>query len=118
MDKMKTVEQNGQRFVMVPVEEYQRIMEALEDAADVKAYDAAVKRGEEAFPVDLFDRIDSGENGVRVFREYRGLTLKQLGGLAGVSEAYLSQIESGKRKGDRVLRKIAKALNVDVELLD
>ena len=40
-----------------------------------------------------------GESKIRVWREYRGLTVKALAEAAGVTPAYLSQIETGAREG-------------------
>ncbi|MCH8184295.1 MAG: helix-turn-helix transcriptional regulator [Proteobacteria bacterium] len=57
-----------------------------------------------------------GENPIKVFREYRGLTQKQLAKKTDTSAAYLSQIETGRRTGSiKLLRRLAGALNVEVE---
>ncbi len=53
-------------------------------------------------------------------REARGLTQAQLAKKAGVTEAYVSMLESGKRKAPSLpaLQRLAKALGVPVtELL-
>ncbi len=66
--------------------------------------------------IDLVDRLLADENPIRVFREYRGMTQRELATKVGVNAAYLSQIESGKRGGStRILRAIANALNVDLD---
>jgi transcriptional regulator with XRE-family HTH domain len=57
-----------------------------------------------------------GENPVNVWREYRGLTQQQLADKVKISKAYLSQIETGKRKGStKILSTIAKALDVSLD---
>jgi transcriptional regulator with XRE-family HTH domain len=44
------------------------------------------------------------------------LTQQQLAAKAGISKPYLSQLESGKRRGGLgVLKKIAQALNISLE---
>ena len=58
-----------------------------------------------------------GEN-IRRIRQERGLTLKQLGDLVGVSEAYIRAYETGRRNPKiKSLEAIAQALAVNVEVL-
>lgn len=112
--KLERIEKNGKTFVMVPLEDY----ESMEDAANVAAFDAARARGEESFPIDLFDRIDAGENPVKVFRKYRKMTQTGLAAAAGVTHAYISQIETGEKEGSlQVFSAIAKALGIGLDLL-
>ncbi|HEY0911821.1 MAG TPA: helix-turn-helix transcriptional regulator [Bradyrhizobium sp.] len=56
------------------------------------------------------------ERKIRVWREYRGLTIKALAKTSGLAAAYLSQIETGKREGTiETFKKIAAALRVDID---
>lgn len=58
-----------------------------------------------------------GEN-IRRIRQERGLTLKQLGDMVGVSEAYIRAHESGRRNPKlKSLEALAQALTVSVEIL-
>lgn len=58
-----------------------------------------------------------GEN-IRRIRQERGLTLKQLGDMVGVSEAYIRAYESGRRNPKlKSLEALAQALAVNVEVL-
>jgi transcriptional regulator with XRE-family HTH domain len=60
--------------------------------------------------------ILDGGNPVKVWREYREMTQQQLAAAAGISASYLSQIESGKRRGSaEVLAAIARALRLTVD---
>ena len=95
---------------------------ALEDARDAQAIEDFHRRlvagEEETLPVAVLDRILGGENPVRVLRGHRGLTLQELADECGVSNAHISQVERGKRSmSTDVLKKMAQALRVDVELL-
>ena len=55
---------------------------------------------------------------IRRQRELQELSLRQLAGLAGISNPYLSQIERGLRApSEEVLRAIAESLNVSADLL-
>ncbi|MBI9051379.1 MAG: helix-turn-helix transcriptional regulator [Anaerolineaceae bacterium] len=59
-----------------------------------------------------------GENAIRVYRDYRGLTQEKLAAEVGISVPYLSQLEGGKRKGSLdVVSRVARALRVDLEKL-
>lgn len=111
------VDEKGNKFVLLPVKEYERLCRNMETSADIAVYNAAMARKEEGFPKRLFDKIDEGRSAVTVFREYRRMKQSELAKASGITEAYLSQIESGKRKGSAVLKKIAKALRVPMELI-
>jgi DNA-binding XRE family transcriptional regulator len=111
---------SGDQMVVLPLAEYERLVEAVEDAADIRAYDAAKRRlaegRDEFIPAEFVDRILNGENKIRVWREYRGLTIKALAETCGMAAAYLSQIETGKREGTiETFKKIAAALRVDID---
>ena len=91
-----------------------------EELQDILDYDAAIlalERGEdELIPSEVVYAILDGENPIKVWREYRGLTQQQLADTAGISKPYLSQIETGKQKGTTDnLSAIAKALDVSLE---
>ena len=58
-----------------------------------------------------------GEN-IKRIRQEKGLTLKQLGDMVGVSEAYIRAYESGRRNPKiKSLEALAQALAVNVEVL-
>ncbi len=110
----------GERMVVLSLKDYEQLCAAAEDMADIRAYDRAKERLEagtdEMIPADFADRILDGESPVRVWREYRGLSIKQLAAGANISAAYLSQIEGGSRNGSlSTLRALAKALSLDVD---
>src|SRR5688500_20258342 len=111
---------NGDQMAVIPLTEYERLVEAAEDLADVRAYDEAMRRlaaGEaELVPAETVNRILDGENALRVRREYRGLTVKQLAEKAGVSAPFVSQIETGQREGSvETMRKLAEALEASLD---
>jgi DNA-binding XRE family transcriptional regulator len=91
--------------------------EMLEDIRDYDAIKAAIDRGEEELiPSEVVNAQLDGENPVKVWREYRGLTQQQLSEAAGISTPYLSQIETNKRAGTtEVLAAIAKALKLTLD---
>jgi len=53
---------------------------------------------------------------LKIWREYRGLTQTDLAAQAGLSQAQIAQMESGKREGKvLVLRKLADVLKIDLD---
>lgn len=113
------VEIAGQKIAMLPVADYQRLLELAEEQADLAAADRAEQRrrdGEEYVPFELIDRIVQGENAVRVWRTHRGLTQAQLAEAASLRKSTISEIENGKAQGKPAFwRALADALDVTVD---
>ena len=73
---------------------------------------------DERFPADFVNKLLDSDNRIGVWRKYRGLTMSALAEAAGISQSYLSDIENGKKDGSvKVLKRIAQALNTDVDLI-
>jgi DNA-binding XRE family transcriptional regulator len=86
--------------------------EMLEDAAATAAFHST--RDQEVVPAEMVNRLIAGENSVKVWREHRGLSQRDLAARAGLNSAYLSQIETGARKGSiGTVKKLAEALGVE-----
>ncbi|MDK1490507.1 helix-turn-helix transcriptional regulator [Sinorhizobium sp. 7-81] len=115
----------GDRMVVMPEDEYRKLAKAAEmaedeaDIAAVERFHARLASGdEELIPAEFVNRMLDGENRIKVWREYRAMTLRDLAAKADVSPAYLSQIESGKRDGTfDTIKKIAAALDITVDEL-
>ena len=54
---------------------------------------------------------------VREIRKNMGLTQEEFAESIGISNTYLAMIESGKRQGKLVIRKIADVYDIDLETL-
>ena len=81
--------------------EYERLREAAEDLADIESYnrikgDLAAGR-EELIPSEFVNRMIDGENPVRVFREFRGMTQTALAVASGVNRVQIADIEAWAR---------------------
>ncbi len=74
---------------------------------------------EETIPATVARRVFvEGLVPIRAFREWRGLTQQDLADRIASSKSYISQLETGHRApGLQTLRKIARALDVPVEML-
>ena len=108
---------NGKRtHAVIPFKEYERLMERIEIAEDVAAYDQAMAEDSETVPQELVDRLIEGDNPITVWREYRGLTATQLAKKSGVTASMISQIENGKKEASvKVMKSIAEALGVTLD---
>ena len=118
---VQTIEKDGKpEYVVVPIEEYRRMMAALEDAADAAAIERAWAEDAagETIPGDVVKAILEGVPPLRVWRKYRGLTLDRLAEGVGVSKGYLAQIENGQKPGTLDLfRRLADVLEVAIDEL-
>jgi DNA-binding XRE family transcriptional regulator len=106
-------------FVVVPYARWQAMTGGgAEDEFLAKRYRAARGRDDTEIPWDVAKRIVAGENAVKVYREWRGLTQEALARKVDSAKAYISQIETGAKPGGRaILRKIAAALGVPASVL-
>ena len=111
------IEENGQRrYAVIPITEYERMVDDLEMLDDIRAYDAAKVANDEYFPMELVNRLTSGENSVRVFREYRGLTPEALAKVSGLQPEIVYAAEADLRTvSERALVQIAEALRLELE---
>jgi len=112
----------GGEMAVLPRADYDAMVAALEervDVAEAQAILARVQAGEEeTFPGDLVARMVAGENAIKLMREHRGMTQAALADAAGTSTAYISQLETNRRKpGLDLARRIAGALRVDFDTL-
>jgi DNA-binding XRE family transcriptional regulator len=115
--KPQVLEVEGKpRLAVVPLADWQRIVERLEDAEDALAVRRWRADPRETIPADVVNRLLDGENKIRVWRMHRGLTQQALAAACGVSKPYISQLEANTRLASQaVLRKLAGALRVDLD---
>ena len=118
---VQIIEKDGRpEWAVLPYDEYERLLAAMEMLQDMQAYDevqqALASGEEELVPAEVADRLIDGENPIRVWREYRGMTQAELAEHAQISAAYLSQLETGKRAGTtEVLGRVALSLQVVID---
>lgn len=116
--------QDGEVAIM-PREEYEALVARLEEAEEDEGTARLVARaraeqseGGLLLPMNVVSRLADGENAVRVLREWRSQTQIDLASRTGLSQGYISDIETGRRTGTpTALRQIADALEVPLDLL-
>jgi ribosome-binding protein aMBF1 (putative translation factor) len=109
-----------EKTVTLSRRDFDALIEQLEDARDAAAHRlalAAIKAGEsELLPADMVKRMIAGESPVRLWREHRGMTARELAAKAAINTGYLSEIETGKKPGSvKSLSRIAAALGIKVD---
>lgn len=106
-------------YAVVPYDVYSRFLEAIEDQLDLLEFaavnDAIESQQTELVPAHVVYALLDGQNPIKVWREYRQITQVELANQIGISKAFMSQIESGTRSGEKHLASIAAVLQVDVD---
>jgi len=116
----------GEELVILPRMEYDALRAAAagheEDAADAAIYDARkadlARSFDARLPPEVSAAMMRGDSLLKALRKWRDVTQLHLAFKTNIAQGYLSDIESGRRKGtDETLKAIAKALNVPAEWL-
>src|SRR6202171_6304401 len=97
----------GDDLAVLPRNEYDRLVALAAEAKKavvasriVRNSTRALKEGREVvLPKAVADRLANGENAVRVIREWRDMIQGELAVGVGISQNYLSEIETGRRNG-------------------
>jgi hypothetical protein len=91
---------------ILPRKEYEALVikaaEADEDTGTVRLVARArseVAAGAPLLPKQVVERLTNGENPVRVMREWRDVTQLHLSFKTNLSQGYISDVETGRRKG-------------------
>jgi DNA-binding XRE family transcriptional regulator len=93
----------------------------MEDAADVAIYDArkADPVAAAPLPADISMAILRGESRLRAVRQWRGVTQSQLADRAGLTQGFLSDLESRRRTASAdTAGRLASALDVAVSWIE
>src|SRR5688572_2600696 len=95
---------SGDELAVLPRAEYERLLEEAEMQEDIRLYDEAARAlaaGEdEMIPSEFVHRLLEGESPIRVWREFRGISLEELARQAGIGVDRLSEIEGDDRFTD------------------
>jgi DNA-binding XRE family transcriptional regulator len=117
---VRTKTPSGEDITILPTAEYERLMEIAEETVDRRDSEIALLEIA-AGSVELLTHAEVTEllaatTPLAFWRRRRGLTQAALAAAAGISQAYMAQIEGGKRTGDvRVYQRVANVLRVDVD---
>jgi hypothetical protein len=113
---------NGEELVVLPRAEYEALLargdQDAEDADDVAIYDARkaeLAAGGGVLPPEVSAAVLRGDSRLKAVRKWRDQTQMDLESKTGIGQGYLSDLESGRRKGTpETLAKLAEVLDVPV----
>ena len=111
---------SGEEMVVLSRSEYDALVSASEDMEDILAAERSLARisagKTELVPDSEVDAYLDAPTPLAFWRNRRGLTQSTLARKVGVTQAYLSEIESGKKEARiGVLRGLAAALKVTMD---
>jgi DNA-binding XRE family transcriptional regulator len=111
---------DGEEMIALRRKDYEALIQRIEDLEDsltIADFERKLAAGEEELiPAEYVNRMSEGESPIRVWRDFRGMTAKDLAAAAGISTAYLSEIETGKKDGSvATLKAIADVLKLDLD---
>jgi DNA-binding XRE family transcriptional regulator len=118
MMNIQLIQKDGKpEWAVIPYDLYLQFLEEADFIEDlILLEEALAAETTESVPVEVVHRIIEGENLIKVWRQYRGLTQQELARQAGISRGYLAELEAGKRKGSQAtLTAIAKVLNLTAD---
>lgn len=119
----------GEELVVIPRAEYDALVaaahpidEATEDLADAALFAERFAELEASpytrLPLEVSAAMLKGKSLIRALREWRGATQMELAKAAEVTQGYLSDLETGRRRGTAdVLARLAHALHAPAEWL-
>lgn len=113
---------SGDDMAVLPRKDYEALLERLaeleEDENDLAIYDARKSELNASLPADLSKRILKGDSLLKAIRNWRDMTQMQVEHRTGIAQGYLSDLESGRRKGtDETLKKLAALYDVPSDWL-
>ncbi|MBN9220672.1 MAG: helix-turn-helix transcriptional regulator [Mesorhizobium sp.] len=115
----------GEELVVIPRADYEALLhaaeEALEEAADAAIYDErkAELKAEKPLPANVTIDILRGSSRLKALRNWRRLTQADVATAIGVSQGFLSDLESNRRKpSEQTVVLLAKALDVPAEWIE
>jgi DNA-binding XRE family transcriptional regulator len=101
-------------YVVVPYAEFVRLIHSEQDLRDRRMAEDAL--AEEELPWFTAKRLLHGESPIKVWREHRGLSQRQLAEAVGVRATYVSQLETGRKQPSlQMAIALARALSLDVD---
>jgi len=117
MHDVDFIEHDGRRFALVPEGTWEDIQgyvkRQLDEESKVPGHAASFSP-----PLLVQASISAGSSELRAWRRFRGVSIRQLAMRIGVTRAYISMIETGRRRpAPDLLRRLAKELDIPLRAL-
>ncbi len=96
--------------------DYDILLEAAEELADIKSVRAYLEDRSEGLPSEYVKRMIDGDSPLKLWRQFRGLSQTQLAQSSGVNRVQISNIENQEKTGSvRTLSRLARTLDICVD---
>ena len=103
-------------YAVLPYTEFVRLSRSEEDLEDRQMAEAALV--EESLPCPMAKRLLEGASPIKLWREHRGLSQRQLAEAVGARATYVSQLETGRKRPSLDMAiALARTLSVTVDAL-
>ena len=115
---------DGTEMVILTKAEFDRLASLVEeDEDDVAIFDERMAELKDSsasrLPAEVSQMMLRGDSLLKALRKWRNLNQLDMVPLTGLTQGYISDLESGKKKGSpETLRSIAHALKIDPAWLD
>ena len=105
---------DGTRYVTMPAEEYQDLIDGRDAEAAVRAVAAGALS---TIPDEAMDDYLEAPTPLAFWRRHRGIIQVELAAAGGISQPYLAQLEGGARQSADIgiYQKLARRLGVRIE---
>lgn len=114
MQDVEFIEHEGRRFVLVPERTWNDIKGCIRQLLEEAGIDAGTATPFSP-PLLVQAAISAGSSELRAWRRFRGLPSDQLAKRVGVTRAYISMIETGRRRpAADLLHRLARELEIPV----
>ncbi len=113
------IELNGVDYALIPCSAFDEMVEVIEDKIDIASATRVMENlaPDDLLPSHFVDRLlEENAPKLQLWREYRGLTQKELAEKIGIAKNYLSEIERGKKVGSiAIYKKLREVLRCDID---
>jgi DNA-binding XRE family transcriptional regulator/mRNA-degrading endonuclease RelE of RelBE toxin-antitoxin system len=106
----------GEELVLISRADFEAMQDAMDAAAYARTADSLARGEQETLtPEEAAQAIDA-PTPLAFWRAKRGVTQKALAEAAGITQGYVSDLESGRRKGEAaILKRMARRLRVRID---
>lgn len=116
---MKIITLEGKKYLAIAIEEIDELSSAPANKFNIvkRKYDKEGIEDVSDVPPEILEvmKTDRGK-GIRMLREHRGITQKQLSELTGINQGNISSMEKGRITGNiNTIQKIADQLGVKIQ---
>ena len=101
---MMTLTSENKEYAVIPMADYELmslLKEDYDDALSIEKVKQEIElKKDELIPLDVMKKLLTGDSSLKIWREYRALTPKELHDKTGVSLSVISKIENNKQQID------------------